>query len=145
MTELPDPQVLGIVTPGFNYYVLWLPSAEERAAIEAYGEILHQFGGFSLLKLHANLESVLLDLPVQSPCEAARQCCPAGISASLVRSEYTPRRPQRQSVIQGLLDQADGSRWLWQTIALVENEDLRRPGQFFPKSVRPPSPRCRSI
>ena len=38
---------------------------------------------------------------------------------------------QQQSVIQGLLDQADGIRWVWQTIALVENEDLQRPGQFF--------------
>ena len=64
LTELPDSQVLDTVTPGFNYYVLWLPSAAERAAIGTYGEILDQFGGSCLLKLHANLESVLLDLPV---------------------------------------------------------------------------------
>ena len=69
LTELPDPQVLDTVTPGFNYYILWLPSAGERAAIERYGEILDQFGGCSLLKLHANLESVLLDLPGPPTCE----------------------------------------------------------------------------
>ena len=130
LTELPDPQVLDTVTPGFNYYILWLPSAEARAAIEAYGEILHQFGGFSLLKLHANLESVLLDLPVHQR---------AKLPANIVLPEFQlpsfapsiSASPQQQSVIQGLLDQADGFRWLWQTITLVENEDLRKPGQFF--------------
>ena len=130
LTELPSPQVLDTVTPGFNYYILWLPSAQERTAIEAYGEILHQFGGFSLLKLHANLESVLLDLPVHQR---------AKLPANIVLSELQPpsfapsisASPQQQSVIKGLLDQADGFRWLWQIIALVENEDLRRPGQFF--------------
>lgn len=130
LTELPDPQILDTVTPGFNYYVLWLPSAEERAAIEAYGEILHQFGGFSLLKLHTNLESVLLDLPIHQR---------AKLPVNIVLPEFQPpsfapsipASPQQQSVIQGLLNQADGFRWLWQTITLVENEDLRRPGQFF--------------
>ena len=130
LTELPDPQVLDTVTPGFNHYVLWLPSAEERTAIEAYGEILHQFDGLSLLKLHANLESVLLDLPVHHRAklptnialpEFQLPSAAPSISASL----------QQQSVIQGLLNQADGVRWVWQTIALVENENLQRPGQFF--------------
>ena len=130
LTELPDPQVLDTVTPGFNYYVLWLPSVGEWAAIEAYGEILHQFGGFGLLKLHANLESVLLDLPVHQR---------AKLPANIILPEFQapssapgiPASPQQQSVIQGLLDQADGIRWVWQTIALVENENLQRPGQFF--------------
>ena len=130
LTGLPDPQVLDTVTPGFNYYVLWLPLAEEQVAIEIYGEILHQFGGFSLLKLHANLESVLLDLPVHHR---------AKLPGNIVLPEFQPpsfapsisASPQQQSIIQGLLDQADGVRWVWQTIALVENEDLQRPGQFF--------------
>ena len=130
LTELPDPQVLDTVTPGFNYYVLWLPSADERAAIEMYGEILDQFDGVSLLKLHTNLESVLLDLPVHHR---------AKLPANIVLPEFQPpsfapsisASPQQQSIIQGLLDQADGVRWVWQTIALVENEDLQRPGQFF--------------
>ncbi len=130
LTELPDPQILDTVTHGFNYYVLWLPSAEERAAIEVYGEILHQFGGFSLLKLHTNLESVLLDLPIHQR---------AKLPVNIVLPEFQPpsfapsipASPQQQSVIQGLLNQADGLRWLWQTITLVENEDLQRPGQFF--------------
>ena len=130
LTELLDPQVLDTVTPGFDYYILWLPSAGERAAIEAYGEILHQFGGFSLLKLHTNLESVLLDLPVHHR---------AKLPSNIVLPEFQPppfapsisASPQQQSVIQGLLDQADGFRWLWQTIVLVENEDLQQPGQFF--------------
>ena len=130
LNELPDPQVLDTVTPGFNYYVLWLPSAEEQTAIEAYGEILHQFGGFSLLKLHTNLESVLLDLPIHQR---------AKLPANIVLPEFQlssfapsiPASPQQQSVIQGLLNQADGVRWVWQTIALVENEDLQKPGQFF--------------
>ena len=130
LTELPEPQVLDTVTPGFNYYVLWLPSVEERAAIEVYGEILHQFGGSSLLKLHSNLESVLLDLPVHHR---------AKLPTDIVLPEFQPpsfapsipASPQQQSVIQELISQADGLRWLWQTIALVENEDLRRPGQFF--------------
>ena len=130
LNELPDPQVLDTVTPGFNYYVLWLPSAEERTAIERYGEILFQFGGLSLLKLHVNLESVLLDLPVHQR---------AKLPANIVLSDFQPASfapnisasPQQQSVIQGLLNQADGTRWVWQTIALVENEDLQRPGQFF--------------
>ena len=130
LNELPDPQVLDTVTPGFNYYVLWLPSSEERTAIEAYGEILHQFGGFSLLKLHANLESVLLDLPVHQ-----RAKLPANIVLPEFQlSSFAPSisaSPQQQSVIQGLLNQADGVRWVWQTIALVENEDLQKPGQFF--------------
>ena len=130
LTELPGSQVLDTVTPGFNYYVLWLPSAEERATIEIYGEILHQFGGFSLLKLHTNLESVLLDLPGHHR---------AKLPANIVLPEFQApafapsisASPQQQSVIQGLLNQADGIRWLWQTIALVENEDLQNPGQFF--------------
>lgn len=130
LTELPDPQILDTVTPGFNYYILWLPSAGDRAAIEAYGEILDQFGGLSLLKLHANLESVLLDLPLHQR---------AKLPADVILSEPQPpafapsiaASPQQQSVIQGLLGQADGFRWLWQTITLVENEDLQRPGQFF--------------
>ncbi len=130
LTELPDPQVLDAVTPGFNYYILWLPSAGDRAAIETYGEILDQFGGLSLLKLHVNLEAILLDLPLHQR---------AKLPADIVLSELQPpafapsisASPQQQSVIDGLLDQADGSRWLWQVIALVENEDLRRPGQFF--------------
>ena len=130
LNELPNPQVLDAVTPGFNYYILWVPSAEERTAIERYGEILYQFGGLSLLKLHANLESVLLDLPVHQ-----RAKLPANIVLpDLQLPSFAPSisaSPQQQSVIQGLLDQADGTRWVWQTIALVENEDLQRPGQFF--------------
>ena len=130
LTELPDPQVLDTVTPRFNYYVLWVPSAEERTAIERYGEILHQFGGFSLVKLHVNLESILLDLPVHH-----RAKLPANIVLpDFQLPSFAPSisaSPQQQSVIQGLLNQADGTRWVWQTIALVENEDLQRPGQFF--------------
>ena len=130
LTELLDAQVLDTATPGFNYYVLWLPSMEKRAAIETYGEILDQFGGFSLLKLHTNLESVLLDLPGHHR---------AKLPTNIVLPELQPpsfapsifASPQQQSVIQSLLDQADGFRWLWQTIALVENEDLQQPGQFF--------------
>ena len=130
LTALPNPQVLDTVTPGFNYYVLWLPSAVDRAAIQAYGEILDQFGGLSLLKLHVNLESTLLDLPGHHR---------AKLPANIVLPEFQapafdpsiPTSPQQQSVIQGLIDQADGFRWLWEVIVLVENEDLRRPGQFF--------------
>ena len=130
LTELPDPQVLDTVTPGFNYYVLWLPSAGEQAAIETYGEILHQFGDFSLLKLHANLESALLDLPGHHRAKLpANIVLPEFPSPSLAPS--ISASPQQQSVIQGLLDQADGIRWVWQTIALVENEDLQQPGRFF--------------
>ena len=130
LTALPDPQVLDTVTPGFDYYVLWLPVAEERTAIEAYGEILYQFGGFSLLKLHANLESVLLDLPghhrAKLPANIALPEFPSPSAAPSISAS-----PQQQSVIQGLLNQADGIQWVWQTIALVENEDLQRPGRFF--------------
>ena len=130
LAELPDPQVLDAVTPGFNYYVFWLPSAEERTVIGTYGEILHQFGGLSLLKLHVNLESVLLDLPVHH-----RAKLPANITLPEFQTPSAApsisASPQQQSLIQGLLNQADGVRWLWQTIALVENEDLQRPGQFF--------------
>ena len=130
LTELPDSQILDTITPGFNYYVLWLPSAEERTTIETYGEILHQFGGFSLLKLHTNLESVLLDLPVHERAKLpANIALPEFQSPSFAPS--IPASPQQQSIIRGLLNQADGFRWLWQIIALVENEDLRRPGQFF--------------
>ena len=130
LAELPDPQILDTVTPGFNYYILWLPSTEDRAAIETYGEILDQFGGFSLLKLHTNLESVLLDLPLHQRAKLP----PDIILSELQPPAFAPSisaSPQQQSVIQGLLDQADGFRWLWQVVALVENEDLRRPGQFF--------------
>ena len=130
LTELPDPQILDTVTPGFNYYLLWLPSAEERAAIETYGEILHQFGGFSLLKLHTNLESVLLDLPVHQRAKLPSDV----VLPEFQLPSFAPSisaSPQQQSVIQGLLNQADGLRWLWQTIALVENEDLQQPGRFF--------------
>ena len=130
LTELPDPQVLDTVTPSFNYYILWRPAARDRAAIEAYGEILDQFGGLSLLKLHVNLESVLLDLPLHQ-----RAKLPADIVLSELQppafAPSIPASPQQQSIIQGLLDQADGSRWLWGVIALVENEDLHQPGQFF--------------
>ena len=130
LTELPGSQVLDTVTPGFNYYVLWLPSAQERATIEMYGEILHQFGGFSLLKLHTNLESVLLDLPVHHRAKLPTNIVLPEFQAPAFAPSISAS-PQQQSVIQGLLNQADGIRWLWQTIALVENEDLQNPGQFF--------------
>ena len=130
LTELPDPHILDTITPGFNYYVLWLPSLEEQSAIEMYGEILGQFGGFSLLKLHTNLESVLLDLPVHHRAKLPANIVLPEFQPSLFAPSI-PASPQQQSVIQGLLNQAEGIRWLWQTIALVENEDLQRPGQFF--------------
>ena len=130
LTELPDPQVLDTVTPGFNYYVLCLHSAKELATIQAYGEILDQFGRSSLLKLHTNLESVLLDLPVHNRAKLPEDIIlPETQSPALAPS--IPASPQQQSIIQGLLGQADGFRWLWGVIALVENEDLRHPGQFF--------------
>ncbi len=130
LTELADSQILDTVTPEFNYYVLWFPSANERALIQAYGEILYQFGGSVLLKLHAKLESVLLDLPVHQRAKlpdniVLPELQPPAFAPSI------PASPQAQSIIQGLLDQADGLRWLWGVIALVENEDLHQPGQFF--------------
>ena len=130
LTELPDPQILDTVTPGFSYYVLCLHSAKELATIQTYGEILDQFGRSFLLKLHTNLESVLLDLPVHSRAKLPEDIILPEIQAPALAPSISAS-PQQQSIIQGLLNQADGFRWLWGVIALVENEDLRQPGQFF--------------
>lgn len=130
LTDLPDSQILDIVTPGFNYYILWLPSTKERTTIRAYGEVLDRFGGFLLLKLHTNLESVLLDLPGHQRAKLPEDIILGEIEPPLFAPSM-PASPQQRSVIQGLIDQADGFRWLWQVIALVENEDLQQPGQFF--------------
>ena len=130
LTDLPDSQILDVVTPGFSYYILWLPSTKAQATIQAYGEVLHRFGGFLLLKLHTKLESVLLDLPGHQRAKLPEDIILPEIQSPLFAPSISAS-PQQQSIIQRLLDQADGFRWLWQVIALVENEDLQKPGQFF--------------
>jgi hypothetical protein len=128
--ELPEAQILDTITPDFNYYILWFDSARGRAKIEGYGTILDQFGGFALLKLHADLEPILFSFPVHHR---------AKLPAEIPFPEYyppafapsIPASPQQREFIRDLLNQADGDRWFRQIITLVENEDLRRPGEFF--------------
>ncbi len=130
LPELPDVQVLDEISSDFNYYIIWFHSAKERTTVEGYGEILDQFSGFALLKLHTNLEPVLFDLPAHHRAKLpAEIIIPEFDSPALAPSIRAS--PQQQSIIRGLLNQADGFRWLWQIIALVENEDLEQPGKFF--------------
>ena len=125
LTELPDPQVLDTVTPGFNYYILWLPSRKSER-IERWGN-LHQFGALSSLKCTPNLESACYT------CSTSTRETPRHYVLrifSLPRSlELYPRPPQQQSVIQDY----STKRMAFDGLAdypLVENEPPE-PGQFF--------------
>ena len=130
LPELPSPQILDSISPDFGYYLLWLDDATEKSAIEAYGEILDQFSGLFLLKLHSDFEPVLFNLPVHHRAKLPSDILipeldPAPFAPSI------PASPQQQAIIQGLLKQVDSTQWFWQIIALVENEDLQQPGKFF--------------
>ena len=128
LPDLPSAEILDSISPGFDYYILMPTSAQERSKVERYGEILDATGGLLLFKLRTDFEPVLFDLPVHH-----RAKLPADVDVPEV--EFVPYAPsgttQQQSVIHDLLNRVDSDQWFRQIIALVENEDLSRPGSFF--------------
>ena len=62
--ELRNVQILDIVVPGFDYYILFLNAPDARLAIEKYGEVLDQFDRFYLIRLPIANEGFLLSFPV---------------------------------------------------------------------------------
>ena len=118
---------LDVVLPEFNYYLLRLGA---QAEAEKYGELIDAFDGTFLIKLPGGLEGELLKIPghhrARLPIEVRvpafnRPSFAPGVSAA----------PQRQAVVQSLLGEVDVNRWFDLVKALVQNEDLERPGHFF--------------
>lgn len=127
LPALSHADVLDIVLPEFNYYLLRLGA---RAEAEGYGELLDAFDGKFLVKLPRELEGRLFKIPghhrARLPIEVSipafdRSLHAPGVSAA----------PQSQASIQSLLGEVDANRWFDLIKALVENEDLERPGHFF--------------
>lgn len=128
LPDLPSAEVLDSISPGFDYYILMPTSTQERTKVERYGEIIDAASGLLIFKLRTDFEPVLFDLPVHH-----RAKLPADVAVPEV--EFVPYAPsgttQQQSVIHDLLNLVDSDQWFRQIIALVENEDLSRPGSFF--------------
>ena len=124
---LSHAEVLDIVVPEFNYYLLRMRT---QAEAEEYGELVDAFDGIFLVKLPGELEERLFKIPghhrARLPIEVSiptfdRSLHAPGVSAA----------PQSQATIQSLLGEVDANRWFDLIKALVENEDLERPGHFF--------------
>ena len=124
---LSHAEVLDIVVPEFNYYLLRMRT---QAEAEEYGELIDAFDGIFLVKLPGELEGQLLKIPghhrARLPIEVR---IPAFDQSLFVPS--VSGAPQNQVVVQSLLGEVDVNRWFDLVKALVENEDLERPGHFF--------------
>ena len=128
--ELRNVQILDIVVPGFDYYILFLNAPDARLAIEKYGEVLDQFDRFYLIRLPIANEGFLLSFPVHH-----RAKLPVEIRLDqfdeLLRTPASSTSTQQQTIINGLLKQVDINRWFAEIKGLVDNEDLARSGTFF--------------
>ena len=127
LPALPHAEVLDVVLPEFNYYLLRLGVPAEA---ESYGELLDAFDGTFLVKLPGELEGMLFEIPghhrARLPIEVSIPAFDQPLYAPSVSAA-----PESQTVIESLLGEVDANRWFDLIKALVENEDLERPGHFF--------------
>ncbi|MDE0300365.1 MAG: M28 family peptidase [Candidatus Poribacteria bacterium] len=127
LPALHRAEVLDIVQPEFNYYLLRLGT---RAEAESYGELLDAFDGTFLVKLPGELEGMLFEIPGHH-----RARLPIEVKIPTIdHTVFAPSAsaaPHSQTVIESLLGEVDANRWFDLIKALVENEDLERPGHFF--------------
>ena len=127
LRALSEAKVLDVVLPEYSYYLLRLGA---RAEAESYGELLDAFDGTFLVKLPGELEGMLFKIPghhrARLPIEVSIPAFDQPLYAPSVSAA-----PQSQVVVQSLLQEVDANRWFDLIKALVENEDLERPGHFF--------------
>ena len=127
LPALPHAEVLDVVLPEFNYYLLRLGVPAEA---ESYGELLDEFDGTFLVKLPGELEGRLFKIPghhrARLPIEVSIPAFDKPLYAPSVSTV-----PESQTVIESLLGEVNANRWFDLIKALVENEDLERPGHFF--------------
>ena len=127
LRALSQAKVLDVVLPEYNYYLLRLGP---RAEAESYGELLDEFDGTFLVKLPGELEGMLFEIPghhrARLPIEVSIPAFDQPLYAPSVSAA-----PESQSVIESLLQEVDANRWFDLIKAIVENEDLERPGHFF--------------
>ena len=127
LPALSHSEVLDIVLPEFNYYLLRLGA---QAEAEEYGELIDAFDGIFLVKLPGELEGNLLKIPGHHRARLPNEMRIPAFDRSLFAPSVSAA-PQSQVVIQSLLQEVDANRWFDLVKALVQNEDLERPGHFF--------------
>ena len=127
LPALSHSEVLDVVLPEFNYYLLRLGA---RAEAEEYGELIDALDGIFLVKLPGELEGNLLKIPGHHRARLPIEVSIPAFDQSLFETSVSAA-PQSQVVVQSLLQEVDANRWFNLIKALVENEDLERPGHFF--------------
>lgn len=127
LPALSHAEILDVVQPEFNYYLLRLGTPAEA---ERYGELLDAFNGTFLVKLPRELEGKLLKIPGHHRARLPVEVRVPAFNQSLFAPSASAA-PQSQAVVQSLLGEVDANRWFDLIKALVENEDLERPGHFF--------------
>ena len=127
LPALSRAEVLDVVQPEFNYYVLRLGSQTEA---ENYGELLDAFDGIFLVKLPGAVEGRLLKIHGHGRARLPNEIKIPAFNQPLYALSVSAA-PQSQETIQSLLREVDVNRWFDLVKALVENEDLERPGHFF--------------
>ena len=127
LPALSHAEVLDVVLPEFNYYLLRLGTQSEA---EKYGELLDAFDGIFLVKLPGEIEGKLLKIPGHHRARLPTEVKIAAFDQSLFAPSVSAA-PQNQAIIQSLLQEVDANRWFDLIKALVENQDLERPGHFF--------------
>jgi hypothetical protein len=101
-----------------------------QARVEAYGEIIERFNGFTLLKLRRDLEPILYRVPMHYRARLPAEMTLPEFDAPAL-SPSVLASPQQQAVIRDMLNQVSTDRWVEQILRLVVNEDLTQPGRFF--------------
>ena len=124
---LSHAEVLDVVAPEFNYYLLRLGT---QAEAEEYGETVDAFDGIFLVKLPGELEGQLLKIPGHHRARLPIEVRVPAFDQSLFAPSVSGA-PQNQVVVQSLIGEVDVNRWFNLVKALVENEDLERPGHLF--------------
>ena len=127
LPALSRAEVLDVVQPEFNYYLLRLGT---QAEAEEYGETVDAFDGIFLVKLPGELEGQLLKIPGHHRARLPIEVRVPAFDQSLFAPSVSGA-PQNQVVVQSLIGEVDVNRWFNLVKALVENEDLERPGHLF--------------
>ena len=124
-----EAEVLDQISPGFNYYILATQGSDRIFADVKESKVLERFNGFVLIKLHIAFEPMLFNVTshcAKLPIEIQLPYNPVVLAPRLA---VTPE--PYQETIRSLLRQLDAGAWFDKVRALVENEDLQRPGHFF--------------
>jgi len=123
-----EAKVLDRISSDFNYYVLVTQGSNRIADIKEY-KILERFDGFTLIKLHADFESMLFNIRGHCAKLPVEIQLPHNTVVLAPKLAITPE--PYQEAIRSLLRQVEASVWFDRVRALVQNEDLQQPGHFF--------------